>query len=77
MGKNAQKILQENPGLPGKMLQNLCNKNPRHISAEGPGQKLKKAVAVSEAKIQQRSRRQGQFSSSHFPCRNVPNPWQG
>ena len=26
--------------IPGKMLQNLYNKNPRHISAEGPGQKM-------------------------------------
>ena len=25
--------------IPGKILQNLYNKNPRHISAEGPGQK--------------------------------------
>ena len=24
--------------IPGKILQNLNNKNPRHISAEGPGQ---------------------------------------
>ena len=24
--------------IPGKILQNLYNKNPRHISAEGPGQ---------------------------------------
>ena len=26
--------------IPGKILQNLYNKNPRHISAEGPGQTL-------------------------------------
>ena len=26
--------------IPGKILQNLYNKNPRHISAEGPGQKF-------------------------------------
>ena len=26
--------------IPGKIRQNLHNKNPRHISAEGPGQKL-------------------------------------
>ena len=26
--------------IPGKILQILCNKNPRHISAEGPGQHL-------------------------------------
>ena len=26
--------------IPGKILQNLHNKNPRHISAEGPGQDL-------------------------------------
>ena len=24
--------------IPGKILQNLCNKSPRHISAEGPAQ---------------------------------------
>ena len=42
----------------------------------GP-EKLKKAVAVSEEKIQQRSRRRGRFSSSHFRCRNVPKPLQG
>ena len=40
-------------------------------------EKLKKAVAVSEEKIQQRSRRRGRFSSSHFRCRKVPKPWQG
>ena len=34
-GKKCKTILQENPG---KILQNLYNKNPRHISAEGPGQ---------------------------------------
>ena len=38
---------------------------------------LRKAVAVSEEKIQQRSRRRGRFSSSHFPCRKMPKPWQG
>ena len=38
---------------------------------------LKKAVAVSEEKIQQRSRRRGRFSSSHCPCRKMPKPWQG
>ena len=32
---------------------------------------------VSEEKIQQRSRRRVQFSSSRFPCRKVPKPWQG
>ena len=26
--------------IPGKILQNLYNKNPQHISAEGPGQKM-------------------------------------
>ena len=26
--------------IPGKILQNLDNKNPRHISAEGPGQPM-------------------------------------
>ena len=26
--------------IPGKILQNLFNKNPRHISAEGPGQQV-------------------------------------
>ena len=26
--------------IPGKILQNLHNKNPRHISAEGPGQEF-------------------------------------
>ena len=36
---------------------------------------LKKAVAVSEEKIQQHSRRRGRFSSSHFPCRKMPKPW--
>ena len=36
-------------------------------------EELKKAVAVSEEKIQQRSRRRGRFSSSCFPCRKVPN----
>ena len=40
-------------------------------------EELKKAVVVSEEKIQQRSRRRGQFSSSRFPCRKVPKPWQG
>ena len=40
-------------------------------------EKLKKAAAVSEEKIQERSRRRGRFSSSHFPCRNLPKPWQG
>ena len=36
VGKSAQK---NPPGkIPGKILQNLYNKNPRHISAEGPGQ---------------------------------------
>ena len=30
--------------IPGKILQNLDNKNPRHISAEGPGQKRVKNV---------------------------------
>ena len=34
-GKSAEKILQENPR---QNLQNLDNKNPRHIAAEGPGQ---------------------------------------
>ena len=34
-------------------------------------------MAVSEEKIQQCSRRCGQFSSSRFPCRKVPKPWQG
>ena len=38
--------------------------------------RLKKAVAVSDKKIQERSRRQGRFSSSHFPCREMPKPWQ-
>ena len=32
-------------------------------------EELKKAVAFSEEKIQQRSRRRSQFSSSRFPCR--------
>ena len=37
-------------------------------------EELKKAVAVSEEKIQQRSRRRGRFSSSRFPCRKkCPN----
>ena len=26
--------------IPGKILQNSCNKNPRHVSAEGPGQHI-------------------------------------
>ena len=39
-------------------------------------EKLKKAVAVSDDKIQQGSRRRGRFSSSHFRCRKVPKPWQ-
>ena len=34
---------------------------------------LKKAVAVSEEKIQERSRRRGRFSSSHFPCQKKKN----
>ena len=34
VGKVLRKILQENPR---KILQILYNKNPRHISAEGPG----------------------------------------
>ena len=33
-------------------------------------------MAVSEEKIQQRSRRRGQFSSSRSPCRKVPKPCQ-
>ena len=40
-------------------------------------EELKKAVAVSEEKIQQRSRRRGQFSSSRFPCRKVPQTFAG
>ena len=35
-------------------------------------EELKKAVAVLEEKIQQHSRRRGQFSSSRFPCRKAP-----
>ena len=34
-------------------------------------------MAVSEEKIQERSRRRARFSSSHFPCRETPKPWQG
>ena len=33
--------------IPGKILQNLHNKNPRHISADGPGQVLRDAAIVS------------------------------
>ena len=33
-------------------------------------------MAVLEEKIQQGSRRRGQFSSSRFPCRKMPKPWQ-
>ena len=40
-------------------------------------EELKKAVAVSEEKIQHRSRRRGRFSGSRFPCRRMPKPWQG
>ena len=36
-------------------------------------EKLKKAVAVSEEKIQERSRRRRQFSSSRFLARKYPN----
>ena len=36
-------------------------------------EELEKAVAVSEEKIQQRSRRRSQSSSSRFPCRKCPN----
>ena len=32
--------------IPGKILQNLYNKNPRHISAEGPGQILREHVLL-------------------------------
>ena len=32
---------------PGKILQNLCNKNPRQFSAEGPGQYLGALNAVA------------------------------
>ena len=33
--------------IPGKLLQNLYNKNPRHISAEGPGQDIVQASKKS------------------------------
>ena len=36
-------------------------------------EELKKAVAVSEEKIQQRSRRRGQFSSSRFIAGKIPD----
>ena len=39
-------------------------------------EKLKKAVVVSEEKIQERSSRRVRFSSSNFPCSKVPRPWQ-
>ena len=42
-----------------------CNSGRDSYNSE----KLKKAVAVSEEKIQERSRRRGRFSSCHFPCR--------
>ena len=38
---------------------------------------LKKAVAVSEEKIQQRSQRRGRFSSSHFLAGKCPNLRRG
>ena len=38
---------------------------------------LKKAVAVSEEQIQERSRRRGQLFSRHFACRKVPKLWHG
>ena len=38
-GKNCEKIPRGNSSkIPGKILQNLKNKNPRHISADVPGQ---------------------------------------
>ena len=68
-------------GLPGRLL--IFVKFGDIVGFNGSrcgtprSEELKKAVAVSEEKIQQRSRRRGQFSSSHFPCRKVPKPWQG
>ena len=52
----------------------FCNNS---FGQDGKSEELKKAVAVSEEKFQQRSRRRGQFPSSRFPCRKVPKPWQG
>ena len=40
-------------------------------------EKFKKAVAVSEEKIQEHWWRRGRFSSGHFPCRKMPKPLQG
>ena len=64
-------LLQEMQGSREPKAPPLCG-SPFYESEE-----LKKAVAVSEEKSQQRSRRRGQFSSSRFPCRKVPKPWQG
>ena len=37
--------------IPGKILQNLHNKNPRHISAEGPGQDLYRSLVFFETSL--------------------------
>ena len=55
-----RKILQE---IPGKILQNLYNKNPRHISAEGPGQDLPFHIASTAARKHPQSR---SFLVSHY-----------
>ena len=47
--------------------------NQRRKSSIFNSEEVKKAVAVSEEKIQQRSWRRGQFSSSRFPRRKSPN----
>ena len=56
-----------------------CSRNFARMSRSPGGLKknLKKAVAVSEEKFQELSRRRGRFSSRHFPSRNLAKPWQG
>ena len=43
-GKSSRKI-------PGKILQNLYNKNPRHISVEGPGKEISEPFARERRKV--------------------------
>ena len=49
--KVPRKILQENPRQNGaKTIQNLYNKNPRHMSAEGPGQQIACQIPLQRIK---------------------------
>ena len=63
--------------LPHKFEAQRLETSGDHVFSGYNSEELKKAVAVSEEKIKQRSRRRGQFSSSRFPCQKVPKPWQG